>query len=75
MMLSIYQNLKLVSIVASLHHRNNVVHGDGKASINVKFLQIYVVSFDGINREVDVKGKAHMFSCRKVVARVENYSV
>jgi hypothetical protein len=41
------------------HHRNNVVHGDGKASIaaSVPFLQHYVVSFCPSALEPDRKGK------------------
>jgi hypothetical protein len=45
------------------HHRNNVVHGDGKASItaSVNFLQSYVVLLEGLNQvKVDVKGKSKL---------------
>jgi ribonuclease HI len=45
------------------HHRNNVIHGDCKASIaaSVPFLQSYVSSLHADAPEPDRKGKAAMF--------------
>jgi hypothetical protein len=46
------------------HHRNNIVHGDGKASItaSVSFLQNYLTSFSVTNaKSQDTKGKTLMF--------------
>jgi hypothetical protein len=56
------------------HHRNNVVHGDGKASVNasVSFLQSYVSSLKGINQKVDTKGKAPLVPIHASRAREEN---
>jgi hypothetical protein len=45
------------------HHRNNVVHDDGKASItgSVNFLQSYLVSLEGLDQvKIHVKGKCKL---------------
>jgi ribonuclease HI len=52
------------------HHRNNIVHGDGKASIaaSIPFLQNYVESFCPGAPLPDSKGKAPVLPLRAQVA-------
>jgi hypothetical protein len=51
------------------HHRNNIVHGDGKAAISasVPFLQNYLESFiAATTKHVDLKGKGAIFKSQAV---------
>lgn len=50
------------------HHRNNIVHGDGKASVaaSVGFLQNYLTSFAEANlKSGDAKGKGLLYPSQK----------
>jgi hypothetical protein len=56
------------------HHRNNIIHGDGKASIeaSVRFLQNYETSFREANSQQAGKGKALVFPSQKTEATCDN---
>lgn len=60
------------------HHRNNIVHGDGKASIaaSVTFLQNYLEMLHiAPHAKLDVKGKAPLFAEEGLLANPASRSV